>query len=145
MEISVGDEITTRTFPTDISTILFCLFNSLKTSSDPRHKERQKIIQQLFEWSFRHKLVENKKTGSVISSLEVIDKTIQKAAPMWPLEQISKIDLAILRLSAYELLLEKKAPQKVIIDEAVELAKEFGGDASSKFVNGVLGTIVKHE
>ncbi|EKD87255.1 MAG: hypothetical protein ACD_36C00174G0003 [uncultured bacterium] len=72
----------------------------------------------------------------------VIDEKIAGAAPEWPLPKISKIDLAILRLAVTELV-EKKEPPKVIIDEAVELAKQFGNDNSSKFVNGVLGTILK--
>ena len=70
-----------------------------------------------------------------------IDQYILKAAPRWPLERINKIDLAILRLAIWELCFQKKEPPKVIIDEAVELAKEFGGENSPSFVNGVLGTI----
>jgi len=72
-----------------------------------------------------------------------IDNIIQAAAPEWPTNKIAKIDLAILRLATNELLVEKKEPPKVIIDEAVELAKAFGNDNSAKFVNGVLGTILK--
>ena len=71
-----------------------------------------------------------------------IDEKIAHVAPEWPLPKISKIDLAILRLAVTELV-EKKEPPKVIIDEAVELAKQFGNDNSAKFVNGVLGTILK--
>lgn len=73
----------------------------------------------------------------------MLDEKIQSAAPEWPVDKIAKIDLAILRLAIYELLIEKKEPPKVIIDEAIELAKEFGNDNSPKFVNGVLGTILK--
>lgn len=70
-----------------------------------------------------------------------LDKTIQPIAPEWPLPQISRIDLAILRIALYELTEMKDfAPPKVIINEAVELAKAFGSDNSSRFVNGVLGT-----
>jgi len=61
---------------------------------------------------------------------------------MWPVDKLNKIDLAILRLAIYELE-RKKTPPKVIIDEAVELAKEFGGENSPSFINGVLGTIYK--
>ena len=68
---------------------------------------------------------------------------IAKAAPEWPIEKLNKSDLAILRLAVYELTIEKKEPVKVIIDEAIELAKELGSENSSSFVNGVLGTIVK--
>ncbi len=105
--------------------------NVVKTASDPRHQKRIRLMQQIFASSFKRS-----------SSLPAIDKKIQKAAPEWPLEKIAKIDLAILRLAASELI-EHKEPEKVIIDEAVELAKEFGNDSSSKFVNGVLGTILK--
>ena len=66
---------------------------------------------------------------------------IVKSAPDWPVDKISKIDLAVLRLSIYELAIEKKEPPRVIIDEAVELSKEYGNDKSPQFINGVLGTI----
>ena len=72
-----------------------------------------------------------------------IDKIIEKAAPEWPLEQIAKIDLEILRIAVFELYIARSVPPKVAIDEAVELGKQFGGENSSKFVNGVLGTVVK--
>ena len=74
---------------------------------------------------------------------EKIDNMIIPAAPEWPIDQIAKMDKAILRMSIYELLIKKDVPPKVAINEAVELAKEFGGDNSSKFVNGVLGTIFR--
>ena len=72
-----------------------------------------------------------------------IDSAIQTAAPEWPIEKIAKIDLAILRLAVCELIIEKKEPPKVIIDEAIELAKTYGNENSPKFINGVLGTILK--
>ncbi len=72
-----------------------------------------------------------------------IDALIVPAAPEWPLDQIAKIDKAILRMSLYELMIKREVPPKVSINEAVELAKEFGGENSSKFVNGVLGTIYR--
>lgn len=72
-----------------------------------------------------------------------IDDMIVPAAPEWPIDQIAKIDKAILRMSLYELLIKRDVPPKVAINEAVELAKEFGGDNSSKFINGVLGTIFR--
>src|SRR6266550_532566 len=75
------------------------------------------------------------------TSLEKLDQTIQPIAPEWPLDQIARIDKTILRLALYELLhMQELVPPKVAINEAVELAKAFGGDNSSKFVNGVLGT-----
>lgn len=114
----------------------------MKTSQDPRHQRRIDRMQQLFTHSFQ-KLSENDSIADILPHLPDLDKAIQSAAPEWPTDKIAKIDLAILRLSTYELIVEKKEPPKVIIDEAVELAKAFGNDNSAKFVNGVLGTILK--
>jgi N utilization substance protein B len=72
-----------------------------------------------------------------------LDERLQPIAPEWPLSQIAKIDLCILRIGTYELENHKDIPPKVVINEAVELAKSFGGDNSSKFINGVLGTLYK--
>ena len=72
-----------------------------------------------------------------------IDAVIAPAAPEWPVEQIAKIDKIILRIGVYELVIKRDVPPKVAINEAVELAKTFGGENSSKFVNGVLGTIYR--
>lgn len=77
-------------------------------------------------------------------SLPKIDPLIETAAPEWPLPKLNPIDLAILRLATFELLIDKKAPLKVIIDEAIELAKEFGSSGSPAFINGALGKIVKN-
>ncbi len=72
-----------------------------------------------------------------------LDAIIQPVAPEWPIDQIARMDRLVLRLGVYELLHEKSIPPKVVINEAVELAKGFGGDNSSKFVNGVLGTVLR--
>lgn len=72
-----------------------------------------------------------------------IDGIIGPAAPEWPVDQIAKIDKIILRIGVYELLIKRDVPPKVAINEAVELAKAFGGENSSKFINGVLGTIYR--
>jgi N utilization substance protein B len=72
-----------------------------------------------------------------------IDDIVRPVAPEWPIEQIARIDRIILRIGVYELLHEPDVPPKVAINEAVELAKAFGGDNSSKFVNGVLGTVLR--
>lgn len=72
-----------------------------------------------------------------------LDKILQPLAPEWPIDQIARMDRIVLRIGAYELLHEKTVPHKVIINEAIELAKAFGGDNSSKFVNGVLGTLLR--
>ncbi len=72
-----------------------------------------------------------------------IDAILRPAAPDWPIEQISLVDLVILRMGIYELLFTSEVPPKVAINEAVELAKAFGGENSSRFVNGVLGTVFR--
>jgi transcription antitermination protein NusB len=73
-----------------------------------------------------------------------IDAIIAPAAPEWPVEQIAKIDKIVLRIGVYELMIKREVPPKVAINEAVELAKTFGGENSSKFINGVLGTIYRN-
>lgn len=76
----------------------------------------------------------------VIEHQAELDGILQPIAPEWPIDQISRMDRVVLRMGVYELKYEAETPPKVIINEAVELAKEFGGDNSSKFINGVLGT-----
>jgi len=114
----------------------------MKNPLDPRHKKRQKLVEDLFKLGF-HKQRVLPETKNIIFKQKLIDKTIEKSAPEFPIEKINRTDLAILRLAVYELLIEKKQPPKVIIDEAVELAKEYGGDTSPAFINGVLGNIIK--
>ena len=79
----------------------------------------------------------------VLKKINSIDKIIIKAAPEWPLEQITIVDRNVLRIGLYELLYGNKedVPPKVAINEAIELAKTFGGESSGKFINGVLGTV----
>lgn len=79
--------------------------------------------------------------NGIINHLTAINDDLKKYATQWPLEQITLIDRNVLRLGIYEMLLSKETPPKVAIDEAIEVAKVFGGDSSSKFVNGVLGAI----
>jgi N utilization substance protein B len=79
----------------------------------------------------------------VINKQTELDKIIAPAAPEWPVEQIAGIDKVILRIAIYELVFQKTVPPKVVINEAVELAKSFGGENSSKFINGVLGTVYR--
>jgi len=81
----------------------------------------------------------------VINHLDEINGIIEKAAPEWPLNQINIIDRNVLRIGLFELLYAKKeeVPPKVAINEAIELAKSFGGESSGRFVNGVLGTVYK--
>lgn len=130
-----------------------------------RHQSRVCVIQSLYEIDLRPKAdileiikrnLEEKSnldkkyiketTQGVLKNLKKIDKLIKKSAPEWPLEQIARVDKNILRAAIYELLFFNKktqVPPKVAIDEAVEIAKTFGGENSSKFVNGVLGTIYR--
>ena len=79
--------------------------------------------------------------NGVIQNKRKIDKNIQSFAPAWPIEQIPVVDRNILRLAIFEILLDNKVTVKIAINEAVELAKTFGSDNSSKFVNGVLGSV----
>jgi len=133
-----------------------------------RHLSRSVAMQSLYEWDFR-----GKKTGElsiildrnikefasgmedttfihqivdgVIKHNKELDKIIEKAAPQWPLEQIAVVDRNVLRVGLFELLFGKReeVPPKVAINEAIELAKSFGGESSGKFVNGVLGTVYR--
>ncbi len=133
-----------------------------------RHLSRSIAMQSLYEWDFRHlpkeelpKIVERniKEFGSgmediefakklafgVLENLLKIDKIIETSAPEWPVNQVNIIDRNILRLGIYELLFgdQKEVPPKVAINEAIELAKNFSGKTSAKFINGVLGTIYR--
>ncbi|MEK7594525.1 MAG: transcription antitermination factor NusB [Patescibacteria group bacterium] len=72
-----------------------------------------------------------------------LDTELQPVAPEWPIDQIARMDRLVLRIGLYELQNEADVPPKVVINEAVELAKAFGGDNSSKFINGVLGTLLR--
>lgn len=133
-----------------------------------RHLSRSIAMQSLFEWDFNKSdkseigsiLEKNIKEfapgmedsvfskhliDGVMKSKKKIDAIIEKAAPEWPIEQIAIIDRNVLRLGLYELLFSDRSevPPKVAINEAIELAKTFGGDSSGKFVNGVLGTVYR--
>ena len=130
-------------------------------STDARHTGRMLALQALFaqdmcdqtqdplEWladeddyyddslSFARELV----TG-VMLELVALDHKIYDYAPAWPTDQLSVVDRNILRIALYEVLFQKKAPLKSVVNEAVELAKAFGSDTSARFVNGVLGSVV---
>jgi len=132
-----------------------------------RHLSRSIAMQSLYEWDFSgeksdlEKIIERnieefgpgledksftwQLVTGVVANLKEIDEIIAKAAPQWPLEQISIVDRNVLRIGIYELLYGDKAavPPKVAINEAIELAKSFGGENSGKFINGVLGTVYK--
>jgi len=133
-----------------------------------RHLARSIAIQSLYEWDFKNcnnsllpEIIERnlKEFGpglkdekfvrdlidGVLKHRQELDNIIEKAAPMWPIDQIDAIDRNVLRLGLYELLYENKeeVPPKVAINEAIELAKSFGGESSGKFINGVLGTVFR--
>jgi len=124
----------------------------MKTNKDPRHLERVRVMQQLFAWDFdpEGKVEENGerllKTTAIIDHIAEIDPEIKEAATERPLADINKIDFAVLRQAIYELLIGKDVPVKVVVDEAVEIGKEYGTDTSGSFINGVLGKIIeKHK
>ena len=131
-----------------------------------RHLARTTVLQSLFEWDFNKKTMEELNqilerqinefapdigdasfprslTKGIVDHLQEINGLIVKYAPEWPLEQITIIDRNILRIGIYELKYDNEIPPKVAINEAIELAKSFGSESSSKFVNGVLGSIYK--
>jgi transcription antitermination protein NusB len=133
-----------------------------------RHISRSIVLQTLFEWDLNaidrkeitavlernvQEFATNKADApfieklldGVLSKQGELDQVIEKAAPEWPIDRISPVDRNILRLGLYELLFadRKEVPAKVAINEAIELAKQFGGENSSRFVNGVLGAVYK--
>ena len=137
----------------------------MKILTDPRHLSRILVLQELFRKDFgkvnsfitedvsvddlvqineiseyNKDLYQNILDG-VPQEIEQIDETIKKYAPQWSIDQMKLVDLQILRIAIYEGFLAKITPPKVAIDEAIEIAKEFGGESSGKFVNGVLGAI----
>lgn len=116
----------------------------MKTSTDPRHLRRRETIKALFAEGFAKQAKLPELVQKILKKKKKIDKQIEKAAPTWPIDKLNKIDLAVLRLAVYELEHED-TPPKVVIDEAVELAKEYGSESSPSFVNGVLGTIYNYE
>ncbi len=133
-----------------------------------RHLSRSIVLQTLFEWDFRgiadnaidevlKRNVEEFAPGMgdfsfvknlvdiIVKKKKDIDTIIEKAAPEWPLDKIAIVDRNVLRIGLSELIFgdRKEVPAKVAINEAIELAKSFGGDTSGKFVNGVLGAVYK--
>lgn len=104
-------------------------------------------VQNIFAYTFLTDVTTlpypNNLTQSVIDHITEIDKTIAGLAIKFPIDKIAKIDLAILRLAVYELAIAPHEPIKVVINEAIELAKELGGEKSFSFVNGVLGMYIK--
>lgn len=114
----------------------------MKNPHDPRHMRRQKFIEELFKVDF-HIQKTLPEVVDMMNHKDMLDDVIKKAAPEFPIDKINRVDLAVLRLATYELLVVKHEPPKVVIDEAIELAKEYGGDTSPAFINGALGQIMK--
>lgn len=112
----------------------------MKTATDPRHLNRIKAFKQIFAKSFLPQLIDNELAQNALSHQDEIDGIIEKCAPEWPLSQINRVDLSVMRLALYELIYKPEVPTKVILDEAVEIAKRYGGESSSSFVNGALAT-----
>jgi transcription antitermination protein NusB len=110
----------------------------MKTSRDPRHLHRIELVKTLYTYSFSGEVTEEIK--DIVARLTSIDQTIQDIATDHPLSQINKIDLAILRLGVFELEQKENTPN-VVIDEAIEIAKEYGGDNSKNFINAVLSKV----
>lgn len=116
----------------------------MKTATDPRHLRRREAVKVLFAETYTTQPNPPELVQKILKQKDNINELIGKAAPQWPIDKLNKIDLVILWLAIYELENED-TPPKVVIDEAVELAKEFGSESSSSFINGVLGTIYKEE
>ena len=111
----------------------------------PKNVDIQEIIQRnLKEFSssnFKEKLFFKQLVQDILKNIKKIDSFIIQYAPQWPIEKITLIDRNILRIGVFELLISVQTPPKVIINEAIEIAKLFGSEMSGKFINGVLGAI----
>jgi len=101
----------------------------------------QRNLEQFAPSDFQGKEFSETLVKGVKKNLATIDAYIKKQAPQWPLNQITIIDRNVLRIGIFELIISQKVPPKVAINEAIEMAKAFGGSASGKFINGVLGAI----
>ena len=118
---------------------------TVKAANDPRHQRRRMVSRQLFALTFDPNQEVDPRSTEVMGKSAQVDALISENAPEWPIDKLNKTDLAILRQAVYELMIEKTETIKVIIDEAVELAKEMGSENSPGFINGVLGSIVKDD
>ncbi len=119
----------------------------MKNKFDPRHIKRIKNVQALFAWGCGGVQPQPKteEFTEIIKHISEIDTIITDNAPKWPIEKINKVDLSVLRYTIWELFFYKQNPTKVVIDEAIEIAKEYGTESSSSFVNGVIGSAIKNE
>lgn len=136
-----------------------------------RHLGRIVALQTLYEYDFRlgcgdtklalgevlernierysHTIEDQKFIRRIVNGVSKeapkLDVMLQPIAPEWPIDQIARMDRLVLEIGLYELLYETQTPAKVVINEAIELAKAFGGDNSSKFINGVMGTFLRQQ
>ena len=117
---------------------------------DQRHQRREELFQKVFACTFTPARIEAEKAVAVgtiaelLAELPVIDEQIARVAPERPLADVSKVDLAILRVIVFEST-HKNTPKKVLLDEAIELAKAYGAEGSSKFINGALARLLLEE
>lgn len=111
------------------------------------HRPGEVFNQRLADVPLSNELAEfaRKLVFGVLPIKDYLDDAIESYAPEWPLEQVAPIDLNILRIAFWEFGIDKETPVKVAINEAVELAKRYGSDAAPGFVNGVLGSLAKHQ
>lgn len=114
----------------------------MKSAQDPRHLKRIAVFKSLFAGGFTSQPDHPSRIDKIQANIEKIDDIVQKCAPEWPISQINRVDLAVLEQAVYELLFKTETPTKVIIDEAVEIAKRYGGKTSSSFVNGALASAI---
>jgi len=116
---------------------------------DIRHKRRTEVVEDLFAYSFVQPAFipphRSDLFDAIVPKIAEIDTHIVEFAPKFPIDRLSKIDLAILRLAIYELKINPIEPAKAVINEAIELAKELGGEKSYTFINGVLAQLIPHD
>jgi len=143
--------------------------NPARTARDSRHRAREAAVQMLYQWevgrvpmpevlasfwegpgateivSGEHRVFATELANGVVAAVETIDPLIREAAEHWRVERMNVLDRLIMRLAVYEFLHESETPAKVIINEALDLARTFSGDESVRFINGVLDAIRREQ
>lgn len=117
----------------------------VKSKTDKRHLRRKLLVEEFFGGTFHNLINPSDGVKKILRKIKRIELLISEAAAEDKTKRINNVDKAVLIVAVWELAIEKKTPPKVIIDEAVELAKEFGSESSPGFVNGILGTILKKQ
>lgn len=120
-------------------------YRRVKSKIDSRHLKRKQLVIELFGGTFHNLINPSDGVKKILRRIKRIELLISEAAAEGKTKRINNVDKAVLIVAVWELAIEKKTPPKVIIDEAVELAKEFGSESSPGFVNGILGTILKKQ